>query len=105
MSTPALVDASVPNGHARAVKMEHTSGKSNTLMSGPMGLAVGSQSYGAGDRAGVISWAITAAIVMSLVGVSGSAACCPSSLSREQIRSHKRLGNTELSTESEQSFV
>ncbi|CAK0774062.1 hypothetical protein CVIRNUC_004130 [Coccomyxa viridis] len=28
-----------------------------------------SQSYGAGDRAGVISWAITAAIVMSIVGV------------------------------------
>jgi MATE family multidrug resistance protein len=28
-----------------------------------------SQSYGAADRAGVISWAITAAIVMSLFGV------------------------------------
>lgn len=29
-----------------------------------------SQAYGAADRAGVISWAITAAIVMSIFGVS-----------------------------------
>lgn len=28
-----------------------------------------SQAYGAADRAGVISWAITAAIVMSIFGV------------------------------------
>ena len=35
-----------------------------------MRFAVASQSYGAGDRAGVISWAITASIVMSIVGVS-----------------------------------
>ena len=38
-------------------------------------LVVASQSYGAGDRAGVISWAITAAIVMSIVGVSILSSC------------------------------